>query len=234
LKGWKHESSRHALAARGIKTANKPTRYSFEDSSRSDIGMYRFNHVIDLLTEDIWKDLISTKDLKVLEKKIRKYQPELIKRGKNLGYDYLNDDGTLCCEHSVDLMGLVLMHWNIPYMVIFGYNNKNQTHVWIRVNTVTPGKSKTYWYDDILEEYDPSGQGMGPGYGIIVEEWDPKTKMGYYTRDENGNMLEPEVLLEQLKKGHQSHGRKTIPLEYKQSIEDFTVNARWRWIRWGK
>lgn len=207
MKGWHNESYRHSLAARGM-----PTRYSNSrlepgrsiDDYASSIGMNRFNRVIDLLTPEIWEDLASSHDPKELEMKIRKHQCDLVDRDKDLEFYYCNEDGALCCEHSQNIMGLVLNHWKIPYEVVFGYNDKGLTHVWIRVEGV---------------DHDPSGQGMGPGYGIIVERWDPVSG-GYYVGS-SGTPIDPDQLLSQIKKGER------ISKHDRNQIERFGVNIPW-------
>ena len=207
MKGWHNESYRHSLAARGMPTHYSNLRpkitHSIDDYA-SPIGMNRFNHVIDLLTPEMWKDLISFYDIKDLEMKIRRYQCDLVDREKNLEFYYCNEDGTLCCEHSQNIMGLVLNHWKIPYEVVFGYNNNGLTHVWIRVDGV---------------DHDPSGQGTGPGYGIIVERWDPVSG-GYYVGS-SGTPIDPDQLLSQIKKGEH------ISEHDRNQIERFGVNIPW-------
>ena len=210
MKGWHNESYRHSLASRGI-----PTRYSNSrpetihsiDDYASPIGMNRFNHVIDLLTPEMWKDLMSFYNIKDLEMKIREYQCDLVNREKDLEFYYCNEDGTLCCEHSQNIMGLVLNHWKIPYKVVFGFNDKGWSHVWIRVDGV---------------DYDPSGQGMGPGYGIIVERWDPD--VGGYFLGVSGEPIDPDYLLRQIKSGMEGEG---ISDHDRDQIGWFGVNVPW-------
>lgn len=211
MKGWHNESYRHSLAARGM-----PTRYSNSriepnhqiDDYVSSIGMNRFNRVIDLLSPEIWKDLASSHNPKDLETKIRKYQCNLVDREKDLEFYYCNEDGMLCCEHSQNIMGLVLNHWKIPYEVVFGFNDKGWSHVWIRVDGI---------------DYDPSGQGMGPGYGIIVEKWDPDIGGGYFVGI-SGTPIDPDQLLSHVKRGIEGE---RISEHDRDRIERFGVNVPW-------
>lgn len=211
MKGWHNESYRHSLAARGMPTRYSSSRLEPEhpmDDYVSSIGMNKFNHVIDLLTPEIWEDLVSSRDPEELEMKIRKYQCDLVDRDKDLEFYYCNEDGTLCCEHSQNIMGLVLNRWKLPYEVVFGFNDKGWTHVWIRVNGV---------------DHDPSGQGRGPGYGIIVERWNPDVG-GYYVGS-SGVPVEPDRLLRQIESGVEGE---CISERDRGRIKQFGVNVPWK------